>query len=325
MSNTEKEIAAARARLITLKAEGRSALACLVVAGYDFTGPNLFDRVRADIRFLRERIQAIRKDFGRLLNQAKEYGVTVEPTEISPPDHGVTPTLGTTTGDIPSLPERPETPDEANLIDQLTDRLFNPGGPGTGTKIGTGEAAGNVLPPPPDKSTDKPNDKSSGDPTVTDGERQMQKERDELKTRVDSFQRQFDLLQEIYALRLQARAISRAFSKLWDKNEKLKVPNPEVTDGTYNPKHPLEDPWAELLARPKNVNPLGDPTKDDGTSGPSNIKITHGEHTDPVPGDDKDPPGAKKIIKNTHDAVIDPTPGLTAKPGLFARILNIFR
>jgi hypothetical protein len=302
-----------RTRLVALKAKGRSLLVRLAASGYDLASPNFLDRVRSDLATLTDRSEALEADLGRLLNNAKKYGVVVSPTEISAPDHDPGPTLGTTIGDQPGLPNSPETAEETKVIDQLNDRLYNPGGPGTGTKLGTGEAAGNWVPDDP-SLIQPPNE-----------EQARKNETERLNRLADRFEAMAKSINDLLAAKLRVQAAFDAYTKALRKQDKLKLPNPDATDGSWRPKHPLEDPWSELLKRPKKIDPLGDPNRGEGTSGPSDILVTRGQATDPVPGDAKDEPGAKKIIRTTFDAVTDPPRDRSVTPGFFARILNLFR
>jgi hypothetical protein len=209
--------------------------------------------------------------------------------------NGQRPRLGTTVGDFNSdilnLPELDEDP--SKIKDELQTRFDQLTG-GSGLRVTTGEAGGiEVESIPEDKALD------SQTKSLWDQVRYEQKISDLL----DGIE---VLLDTLIALKERNDATRQRINDKWQKLIGYKTPNPEATDGTYTPKHPIYSPYDQWLGRPRATKPLDDPRMDGEQFGPSGVMRGRDQAVDPNPDDTDFGPGDRKIIVSTSGGVTDP-------------------
>ena len=254
--------------------------------------PNLLVNLHADLMYLgNERIALL----VRLRAIWQQWEVTRSSAIGSDISNGQRPRLGTTVGDFNSdilnLPELDEDP--AKLKDELQTRFDQLTG-GSGLRVTTGEAGGIEV-------DSIPEDKALQSETKSLWERVEYEQK--ISQLLDGIE---VLLDYLTALKEKNDATRQRINDKWLKLIGAKTPNPEATDGTYAPKHPIYTPYDQWLGRPRSTKPLDDPRVDGEQFGPSGVMRGRDQAVDPNPDDNDFGLGDRKMIVSTSGGVTDP-------------------
>jgi len=295
----KETIVAESARTKDLREGLRQAIRDLYALGFDLRSPGFLWRVKSEWLRLRDNNSRLSLELSSLEDLLHQFqSESNKGAGVTAPTHQPDPRLGSTTGDW-QLPAWQEEPAETDLIDELNRRMFE-NLPGTGVRLPGNPAFDDDKGKDPTKPA---SEKESWESLkwIKESNRQLESYLINLHELLKELKRHNELWRQVDKVREQI------------EKEKAKLPNPEETDGNWVPKHPLDDPYTTRLRHPKTGNPLDDPDRGDGTSGPSNIPIVRGQATDPNPADDDDEPGGPKAIRTTGDAVTDPPKGFFAR------------